>query len=259
MSPIQAIQAQAAIQKKQTITTRADKRTLTATPGIVSRVPCRVGMVTNTGLTAIGMASPVVAAHIVDECHHISAFSLEAILKQAKAKYVMGLTATPVRRDGHQLIIFMQCGPIRHSAARSKTAPAQLEVWPKEFPAPEIPPSSPNQDVFRILANDTDRNQRIAQDVLAAYSAGRKVLVLTERTDHLVKLREALGEELESRLDALDSATCPEDMNVVPGWRFHEWSGKDKGTYSVDVSGNWRITFTFKDGDAYVVNYEDPH
>ena len=53
---------------------------------------------------------------IVDECHHLSAYSFEAILKMAKARYAVGLTATPVRRDGHQPIIFMQCGPIRHIA-----------------------------------------------------------------------------------------------------------------------------------------------
>ena len=134
---------------------------------------------------------------IIDECHHLSAFSFEAILKQAKAKYLVGLTATPIRRDGHQPIIFMQCGPIRHSAARPETAPAQLEVWPKVLPAPEIPPDSPIQDVFRILAGDATRNRRIAGDVLAAYREGRKVLVLTERTDHLPLLREALGNEVE--------------------------------------------------------------
>jgi superfamily II DNA or RNA helicase len=134
---------------------------------------------------------------IIDECHHLSAFSFEAILKQAKAKFVVGLTATPIRRDGHQPIIFMQCGPIRHSAARPESAPAQLEVWPKVQPAPEIPPDSPIQDVFRILANDATRNLRIAGDVLAAYREGRKVLVLTERTDHLPLLQEALGDEVE--------------------------------------------------------------
>lgn len=134
---------------------------------------------------------------IIDECHHLSAFSFEAILKQAKAKFVVGLTATPIRRDGHQPIIFMQCGPIRHSAARPKTAPAQLEVWPKVLPAPEIPPDSPIQDVFRILANDATRNRHIAGDVLAAYREGRKVLVLTERTDHLPLLQEPLGDEVE--------------------------------------------------------------
>jgi superfamily II DNA or RNA helicase len=109
----------------------------------------------------------------------------------------VGLTATPIRRDGHQPIIFMQCGPIRHSATRPETAPAQLEVWPKVLPAPEIPPDSLIQDVFRILANDETRNQHIAGDVLAAYREGRKVLVLTERTDHLQLLLEALGKEVE--------------------------------------------------------------
>ncbi len=134
---------------------------------------------------------------IIDECHHLSAFSFEAILKQAKAKFVVGLTATPIRRDGHQPIIFMQCGPIRHSASRPETAPAQLEVWPKVLPASEIPPDSPIQDVFRILANDSTRNRRIFEDVLTAYREGRKVLVLTERTDHLPLLREAPGDEVE--------------------------------------------------------------
>jgi len=134
---------------------------------------------------------------IIDECHHLSAFSFEAILKQAKAKFVVGLTATPIRRDGHQPIIFMQCGPIRHSAARPENAPAQLEVWPKVLPAPEIPPDSPIQDVFRILVGDSIRNRRITEDVLTAYREGRKVVVLTERTDHLPLLREALREEVE--------------------------------------------------------------
>jgi len=134
---------------------------------------------------------------IVDECHHLSAFSFEAILKKAKARFVVGLTAIPVRRNGHQPIIFMQCGPIRHSAARPDTAPAQLEVWPKYLPAPKIPPDSPIQDVFRILANDQTRNRCIADNILTAYREGRKVLVLTERTDHLPLLQQALGDEVE--------------------------------------------------------------
>lgn len=133
---------------------------------------------------------------IIDECHHLSAFSFEAILKKAKAKFVVGLTATPIRRDGHQPIIFMQCGPIRHSASRPETAPAQLEVWPKVLPAPEIPSDSPIQDIFRILANDATRNQRIAEDVRTAYREGRKVLVLTERIDQLSLLQERLGNEV---------------------------------------------------------------
>lgn len=135
---------------------------------------------------------------IVDECHHLSAFSFESILKRAKARYVIGLTATPVRRDGHHPIIFMQCGPVRHNAATPNTASAQREVWPQILPAPEISPDSGIQEVFRILANDAGRNQRITQDILRAYQEGRKILVLTERTRHLDLLREALDDKIEN-------------------------------------------------------------
>jgi superfamily II DNA or RNA helicase len=134
---------------------------------------------------------------IVDECHHVSAFSFESILKQVKSRYVVGLTATPIRRDGHQPIILMQCGPIRHSAVRPETAPTHLEVWPNYLPAPEIPLDSPIQEVFRILTKDENRNRRIAADILAAYREDRKILVLTERTGHLPLLHEALKEEVE--------------------------------------------------------------
>ena len=65
---------------------------------------------------------------IVDECHHVGALSFEAILKRTKAKYVMGLTATPIRRDGQQPIIFMQRGPIRHTAKMPQGVPRNLGV-----------------------------------------------------------------------------------------------------------------------------------
>ena len=65
---------------------------------------------------------------IVDECHHVSAFSFEQILKNTPAKYILGLTATPIRRDGHQPIVLMQCGKIRHHARHHETLPQQRSV-----------------------------------------------------------------------------------------------------------------------------------
>lgn len=137
---------------------------------------------------------------IVDECHHISAVSFEAILKKGKSKYVVGLTATPIRRDGHHPIIFMQCGPVRHSAPLPDSAPKELEVHPRFLPTPEVPPDVGIQEVFRRLANDPDRTRRIAQDVLEAYSSGRKILVLTERTQHVESLHETLCRQIENCL-----------------------------------------------------------
>lgn len=129
---------------------------------------------------------------IVDECHHVSAFSFESILKQAKSKYIVGLTATPVRRDGQHPIIFMQCGPVRCNAAQPESAPSRLEVCPRYLVAPDIPEGTPIQEIFRLLVKNTTRNRLIAEDILAAYKDARKILVLTERTDHLAILSKLL-------------------------------------------------------------------
>lgn len=59
-------------------------------------------------------------------------------------------------------------------------------------------------------------------------------------------------------LDRLNGATEPRDMNL-PGFGFHELRGNRKGTYSVKVSGNWRLTFRFKSAHAHDVNLEDYH
>ena len=133
---------------------------------------------------------------IVDECHHISAFSFESIMKQSKAKFVLGLTATPIRRDGHQPIIYMQCGPVRYNAPAAETAPTNLEVWPRYLPVPMIPEGDTIQSVFKALVEDNHRNLAVINDVISAYREGRKVLVLTERTDHLTLLRNHLGEDI---------------------------------------------------------------
>jgi superfamily II DNA or RNA helicase len=131
---------------------------------------------------------------IVDECHHVGAASFDAILKRTKAKFVLGLTATPIRRDGQQPIIFMQCGPIRHAAARQASAPHDLEVLPRSrFSRIDLPTTAGIQDVFRHLANDLARTEAIASEITEAFEQGRKVLMLTERTEHLDAIRLALA------------------------------------------------------------------
>ena len=147
-------------------------------------------------LSRQGEVNPLVENYghvIVDECHHVGAVSFDAILKRTKAKYVLGLTATPFRRDGQQPIIFMQCGPIRHTAAKPAGAPHDLEVVPYSLHARiDLPTDAGIQDVFRHLANDQARTAAIAAEIEHAFSQGRKVLVLTERTDHLDAISAAL-------------------------------------------------------------------
>jgi hypothetical protein len=143
-----------------------------------------------------GEVDPLVESYgqvIVDECHHVGAVSFDAILRRVKAKYVIGLTATPIRRDGQQPIIFMQCGPIRYTAAQPAGAPQDLEVVPHtRAAASDLPPDAGIQDVFRSLACDGTRTAAISAEIRAAFEQGRKVLVLTERTEHLRAIDAAL-------------------------------------------------------------------
>jgi len=138
---------------------------------------------------------------IVDECHHVGAVSFDAILRRTKAKYVLGLTATPIRRDGQQPIIFMQCGPIRYTAAEPANAPRDLEVVPRSWAASiDLPREAGIQDVFRHLAHDQQRTDAIAAEVSGAFRQGRKVLVLTERTEHLDAIKASLDNQVPAPL-----------------------------------------------------------
>lgn len=148
-------------------------------------------------LTRQGETSELIEQYghvIVDECHHLSAVSFEALLKRAKAKYVLGLTATPIRRDGQHPIIFMQCGPIRHVASRPATAPHDLEVIPRIRPMKiELAAEAGIQDIFRHIATDQTRTAAIGSEVVNAFSSGRKILVLTERTEHVTAIEQVLS------------------------------------------------------------------
>jgi superfamily II DNA or RNA helicase len=157
----------------------------------------RIDIAVMQSLSRRGEINPLVENYghvIVDECHHVGAVSFDAILKRVKAKYVLGLTATPIRRDGQQPIIFMQCGPIRHTAAKPPSAPHDLQVVPHSLhKRVDLPQEAGIQDVFRHLANDPERTAAIAVEIEGAFDQGRKVLVLTERTEHLHAIAAALA------------------------------------------------------------------
>lgn len=63
---------------------------------------------------------------------------------------------------------------------------------------------------------------------------------------------------LKLQLIALDTATVIDDMGI-PGFKLHPLKGQRKGIWSISVSGNWRLTFEFEDGNVYILNYEDYH
>lgn len=134
---------------------------------------------------------------VMDECHHLPAFSFESCVKQAPLRYFLGLTATPYRRDGLQDIITMQCGPIRHRIfARDVTSGAELslrlEVRETSF-CFDGPEEAPIQDVFRALVNEDERSDHVVRDVLDAIRVGRRCLVLSQWKEHCRALADRLG------------------------------------------------------------------
>ena len=133
---------------------------------------------------------------IADECHHVSAVNFEQILKTVNARYVYGLTATPIRKDGHQPIIFMQCGPIRYSAdAKSQMLNQTFErlLVPRFTPFRSIAGSDLSYTkVAEQLAEDEYRNLFIVRDVVEVLKESRSPIILTSRTSHVATLAELL-------------------------------------------------------------------
>ena len=158
----------------------------------------RIDIAVMQSLSRAGEVSPVVENYgqvIVDECHHLGAVSFDLLLRRTKARYVLGLTATPTRRDGQQPIIFMQCGPIRYTAATPEGAPRNLEVIPKMLSTSLVLPDDAGiQDVFWCVANDAQRTAIIVGEARRAFDEGRKVLILTERADHIDAIHGSLSE-----------------------------------------------------------------
>lgn len=135
---------------------------------------------------------------IVDECHHLSAASFEQVARRARARFVLGLSATVARKDGHHPIIFMQCGPVRHRVdARTQASERGIRHRIRErttrFELPQILASAerpPMPGIYAALAQDEGRNDLIFDDVLQTLEKKRSPIVLTERKDHLAYLQE---------------------------------------------------------------------
>ncbi|OFZ54924.1 MAG: hypothetical protein A2328_02650 [Bdellovibrionales bacterium RIFOXYB2_FULL_36_6] len=126
---------------------------------------------------------------IVDECHHVSAFSFEQVLRRIRARFILGLTATPYRRDGHQSIILMQCGPIRYKVSQKESTKNilqhQLICRYTKFSIPSMETGQDIHHIYDRLIGNEERNQMIFDDVLQVIEEGRSPILLTERKEHL--------------------------------------------------------------------------
>ncbi len=139
---------------------------------------------------------------IVDECHRVPSVSYTNVLFASDAKYVYGLTATPIRSDGHRPIIFMQCGPIRYTVdAKSQANQRGFDhIIAPRFTPIRLPVEYNEKDMhvtelFKYICESKLRNKLITSDIIEAVNEGRTPLVLSERTSQLDLLYEILKSE----------------------------------------------------------------
>jgi len=153
----------------------------------------RLDVATIQSLTRGGRVADVVGTYgqvIVDECHHVPAVSFERVLSEVRSRYVVGLTATPYRRDGHHPILPMQLGPVRFAVnpkSQAARGPFEHRLIPREtaFRLDGACADAGIQRIFKALAEDETRNRIILDDVIHALEEGRSPILLTERRDHL--------------------------------------------------------------------------
>jgi superfamily II DNA or RNA helicase len=170
--------------------------------------------------------SPIVQDYghvIVDECHHVSAPRFEMVLNEVRAKYVLGLTATPERQDGHQKIIFMAAGPIRHKVKSSSVEKFEQEVQTHQLydtPPLHLTRSEDRPkitDAYRWIMENEARTQRIVSDVINSVREDRHPIVLTERREHAETINNLLKES------GIDSVILKGAMRAAERKRVDEY------------------------------------
>ncbi len=183
-----------------------------------------------------GNIKPLVSEYgqvIVDECHHVSAYSFEQVLREVKAKYVFGLTATPKRQDGQEAIVRFQLGPVLmkvDARTLSSSRRFSLRVVPRYTPFQIKPGGQATgiQDIYQQLVDNEERNTLIFDDLLTCLDEGRSPLLLVERTAHaeyfaerlhgfaknVIVLRGRMGKKQREALRA-QIASIPDDQERV--------------------------------------------
>ena len=156
---------------------------------------------------------------IVDECHHVSSITFEQVLMSIKVHTIYGLTATPIRKDGHQPIIFMQCGLIRFSTdAKSQIAKQSFD----RFLIPRFTSyNSILEDrlsiatLYKYLSEDEIRNNLIVEDICKAVNTGRTPIILTNRTAHVSALAEKLKATIKNVISLTGIGTTKEKREAM--------------------------------------------
>ncbi len=139
---------------------------------------------------------------IVDECHHIPAKTFREVIQHFHSYYLYGFTATPIRKNKDEKLIFIHIGDIIHEViipiTSNQNKQLSVTIQSTELFAPFNVSTDKIETLINILIHDTARNEMIVQDIKREVRTGRKILVLTERKAHVDLLHQYLKSTCET-------------------------------------------------------------
>lgn len=126
---------------------------------------------------------------IVDECHHIPALTFEKIIKNFRGKYILGLSATPHRKDGMDPLLYQQLGSIAYEQKQTRTGKKEYKIIETDF----VSEVDNFAELINQIANDDRRNNLII-NLIKKYT-NRKILLLSDRIEHIENIELLLKSE----------------------------------------------------------------
>ena len=173
---------------------------------------------------------------IIDECHHIPASTFRSVIVRFNPHYLYGLTATPKRKWGDEKIIhayigetvaYMEDTPSGPTTLTEPKAKLEIVIRDTGLEIPFVWKTDRFQLLAKIISFDTERNRLIAGDILAQVNAGERVLILSERKEHLDILRLCLKGKCETILISGDDSSAA---------RFRKLKSIKNGNYQAILS-----------------------
>jgi superfamily II DNA or RNA helicase len=138
---------------------------------------------------------------IIDECHHVPAESYHQVITKLNSYYMYGLTATPFRKYNDGKLIFIHLGEVIHEIkapeVQNQTG-TQIIIRDTDLFVPFNTKTDKFETLFKILIHDSARNQLILNDVIAQLGTGKKVVIITERKEHIASLQQYLKQHYDT-------------------------------------------------------------
>ncbi len=167
---------------------------------------------------------------IIDECHHIPAETFRSTISKLPCHYLYGLTATPFRKYNDGKLIFIHLGEIISEIKPeeiSKASQAKIIIRNTELDIPFNSKTDPFETLSKILIHDSTRNKHILNDVNSELKAGRKVVIITERKEHIDSLYQFLKQSFETI--ALSGEDSENNRNI-------KWKTLKDGNYQTLIT-----------------------